>query len=192
MPKNNRMQVVEPGQVYGRLTVIKEHHQDKRWRRHYECRCICGRVKVIQGSLLKSGNTKSCGCMGRETARLRALPHGEAAMRQVMAGYRCKAKKHDIPFLLTSPQFKKIVSQPCFYCGAVDSNVHKSPHGTGDFSYNGIDRIDSQKGYVLSNVISCCKKCNFAKSNLSQGEFIRWIRQAYLYLRNNAMAEQWG
>jgi hypothetical protein len=71
-------------------------------------------------------------------------------------------------------------------------NVHRSPHGTGDFTYNGIDKIDSGKGYTVNNVVSCCKKCNFAKSNMSQGEFIKWIRKVYLHLKKDAMAQQWG
>jgi hypothetical protein len=174
------------------LTVIKEHHKDKRWRRHFECVCVCGNTKIVQGTLLKSGNTKSCGCIGKETARLRALPHGEAAMRQVIAGYKCKAKKQGIAFSLTAPQFKQIVAQPCFYCGDINTNIHHSPHGTGDFAYNGLDKIDPKKGYTFNNVVSCCKKCNFMKSNLSQGEFIRWIKRAYLYLSKTAMANQWG
>lgn len=192
MPSNKQPDAVLVGQTYGRLKVISFHHSDKRWRKHYECECICGKKKIIQGTLLKSGNTKSCGCLGKETARKRALPHGVASMRQVFAGYRSKAKKIDILFNLTMPQFKKIVSSPCFYCGDIDSNIHRSPHGTGDFAYNGLDKIDSGKGYTVNNVVSCCKKCNFAKSNMSQGEFVKWIRKAYNHLNKTAMAHQWG
>lgn len=183
---------VQIGDVYHYLTVVSLSHQDKRWRRHYLCRCKCGKEKIIQGGLLRSGNTKSCGCLAKESARARCLPHGTAAMRQVMAGYRHKAKKSGIEFTLTVPQFSRIVSQPCFYCGRVHANVNKSPHGSGDFAYNGIDKIDPSKGYTLNNTVPACKQCNFAKSNKSQGEFIRWIKEAYEHLGKTAMAEQWG
>lgn len=34
---------------------------------HWLCLCSCGNRKIISGSSLRSGNTKSCGCLARET-----------------------------------------------------------------------------------------------------------------------------
>jgi hypothetical protein len=184
--------VLVPGQKINHFVVIELHHQDKRWRRHWLCKCRCGKQKVVQGSLLTSGNTKSCGCWSKEAARLRSLPHGVAARNQVFAGYRHKAKKSGMPFSITQEQFGRIAAQPCFYCGSLPSNVGRSQNGTGDFVYSGIDKIDPRRGYTVSNTVSCCHICNFAKSNRSQGEFISWIRRTYEHLRKNAMADQWG
>ena len=184
--------LLKGGQQIHYLTVIRLHHQDKRWRRHWLCKCRCGTEKVIQGSLLISGNTKSCGCWAKEAARLRALPHGQASRNQVLAGYRHKAKKAKSGFSLTAEQFGRIATQPCFYCGTRPSNVHRSQNGTGDFVYSGIDKIDPRKGYSVANTVPCCHICNFAKSNNSQGSFMDWIKRAHDHLRKTAMAEQWG
>lgn len=192
MPKHTTPPKIQAGDVFHDLTVVELHHQDTRWRRHYLCRCKCGTEKVIQGGLLTSGNTKSCGCLKREKAREKCLPHGTAAMRQVIAGYKDKAKKAGIEYKLTVPQFRAIAEGQCFYCGKYGTNTKKSPHGSGDYSYNGLDKIEPTKGYVLSNVVSACKRCNFAKSNMSQGEFMQWIRTAYNHLKQSAMAQQWG
>ncbi len=192
MPKNRKPQMVHPGEQYNDLYVLGFSHSDKRWRRHYLCLCVCGKKKTVQGSLLRSGNTKSCGCRSKEAARKRTLPHGVASLRQVVAGYKHKAKNNNVLFSLTILQFKVIASSSCFYCGAIETNTHRSPHGTGDFTYNGLDRIDARKGYTINNVVSCCKQCNFSKSNRSQGDFIQWIRRAYKHLLKNTMAEQWG
>ena len=192
MNKNNGSKAIQAGTVFNKLTVLRMAHKDKRWRRHYLCRCICGKEKTIQGSLMISGNTKSCGCWSRESARLRALPHGFAARNQVLAGYKFKAKKTGKSFVLTGEQFGRIAASICFYCGQPPSNIHKSPHGTGDFVYSGIDKIDPRKAYTVNNTVPCCHRCNFAKSNRSQGEFIAWIRRVYLHLSKNAMADQWG
>jgi hypothetical protein len=36
-----------------------------------------------------------------------------------------------------------------------------------------LDRLDSSKGYEVSNVVSCCRPCNVAKSNVwTVGEFL--------------------
>lgn len=42
----------------------------------YRCRCDCGMVKMVCGSLLCSGRTKSCGCLRREVTGKRARHHG--------------------------------------------------------------------------------------------------------------------
>lgn len=40
------------------------------------------------------------------------------------------------------------------------------------FIYQGIDRLDNQKGYEIENCIPCCYVCNKAKGNRNQKEFI--------------------
>ena len=44
---------------------------------------------------------------------------------------------------------------------------------------NGIDRIDSSKGYVKGNVVTSCKYCNTAKNTMTQQEFKEWIVRVY-------------
>lgn len=189
---NRAAHLVHTADIFGRLTVVEFSHLDKRHRRHYLVKCICGKEKTVQGTLLRSGNTKSCGCIKRESARSKALPFGNAARNQVYSGYRCKAKASNRDFKLTVAEFHMIAKYPCFYCGDSLTNIHRSEHGTGDYAYNGIDRIDSRKGYTISNSVSCCKICNIAKTNHSQGAFIKWIKKAYEHLATTSMAAQWG
>ena len=51
------------GQVFGRLMVVDWEGNGK-WR----CRCECGNEVLVQTDNLKSGNTKSCGCLQRDRA----------------------------------------------------------------------------------------------------------------------------
>jgi hypothetical protein len=44
---------------------------------------------------------------------------------------------------------------------------------------NGIDRVDSSKGYVTDNVVPCCRDCNVAKSDLSKAEFLNLVEKIY-------------
>jgi hypothetical protein len=62
MPKGSP-QAVFPGQTYGRLTVLREAERDKWGRRQFRCRCSCGEVRVVQSGNLRTGNTRSCGCL---------------------------------------------------------------------------------------------------------------------------------
>lgn len=55
---------VIPGAVFHRLTTVKP--LDGPGRRCWECVCVCGAtVRVFENSL-KTGNTKSCGCLNRD------------------------------------------------------------------------------------------------------------------------------
>jgi len=56
------------GRQFGRLTVLgrskkRDKHGFQKW---WDCRCQCGTEKPICGESLRSGNTKSCGCLRRE------------------------------------------------------------------------------------------------------------------------------
>lgn len=60
------------GQRYGRLTVVEQAktHVTPRGRNVYMWRCVCdcGKESIVSTSALRSGDTKSCGCLQRERA----------------------------------------------------------------------------------------------------------------------------
>lgn len=60
---------------YGRLTVI-EFADVKGGNKRYLCLCDCGNKKVIAGTSLRTGATKSCGCLNLEKKRTRDNVHG--------------------------------------------------------------------------------------------------------------------
>jgi hypothetical protein len=55
-----------------------------------------------------------------------------------------------------------MMTSPCFYCGFLSTET-----------VNGIDRMDNQSHYTLSNCVSCCKKCNFMKTALDANTFVK-------------------
>ena len=56
------------GQTFDRLTVVSREPSTKNGPR-WLVRCECGTELVVDGRNLKTGNTKSCGCLVREQAR---------------------------------------------------------------------------------------------------------------------------
>jgi hypothetical protein len=61
------------GQTFGRLTTIAQAGKDKDGRVLWEFSCACGNPEKLKlvGTQVTSGNTKSCGCLHRESASLR-------------------------------------------------------------------------------------------------------------------------
>lgn len=56
------------GHKFGKLTVLSRQFKNKRGQAHWLCKCKCGNEKIIAGHHLRSGHTKSCGCLNK--------PHG--------------------------------------------------------------------------------------------------------------------
>jgi hypothetical protein len=54
--------IMKKGDVYGRLTIVKEVNRDSAMR-YFKCRCECGNFTVTSLGNLRSGTTKSCGCI---------------------------------------------------------------------------------------------------------------------------------
>ena len=50
------------GQKFGKLTVIENVGKIDGRNYHWRCICDCGNERILDGSVLRSGNTKSCGC----------------------------------------------------------------------------------------------------------------------------------
>lgn len=59
------------GKKFGRLTILEFKGKDKWNHKHYSCKCDCilGTEKIISIYSLKSGATKSCGCLHREIVK---------------------------------------------------------------------------------------------------------------------------
>ena len=63
------------GKKFGRLVVQKEGVKNGR-RLVYACLCECGRSVSVLGESLRSGNTKSCGCLNVEIVKGLFTTHG--------------------------------------------------------------------------------------------------------------------
>ena len=171
------------GQKFGRLKVIGRIYRKNKYRHTYWlCKCECGAEKIVDKSCLKSGKTKSCGCLVMENIRKIGrvkLDYGIANMRRIIDNYKRHAKKRGYNFELTKEQFEEITQKDCFYCGAKPNNIRKAYGYNGNYIYNGIDRVDNTKNYTIDNVVPCCKICNIAKNNLTLQEFKDWIKKVY-------------
>src|SRR3990172_9485444 len=140
---------------------------------------LSGKI-IVLGTNLTNGGQVSCGCFSAEQARDRLIkPHGEASFNSHYYRYKRWAKKRSIQFSLSINEFKDIIIKPCYYCGDFPTErISKRKHN-GYFIGHGIDRVNNDIGYTISNSVSCCKHCNIAKSTLSIGDFLTLIKNIY-------------
>lgn len=120
------------GQTFGEWTVLK---QDKSKPRNYICRCSCGTVKSVDGSSLKRGMSKSCGCKkvkdicqrNKENAESHV---GERYGKLTIIGYELKGKNYwyrckcDCGSEITTIG-KRLFSGGVYSCGCVNSRANE-------------------------------------------------------------------
>jgi hypothetical protein len=178
------------GKKFGRLTVIgfayyKPRKNGNSRDAFWQCKCDCGNEKEVMNSNLLSGNVSSCGCVREESLKKlhEANIDDSATFRAVLKTYKWSAKQRGISFKLTEEKFKELTQGNCEYCGTQPSFIKERNGRTAykgkPYVYNGIDRVDNDKGYVSDNCVPCCRICNIAKGEMTVKEFLDWIKKVY-------------
>jgi hypothetical protein len=83
------------------------------------------------------------------------------------------AELKNLEFKISFDEYTNLVKQPCHYCGIIQNR--------GVSQFNGIDRDNSEKGYILENCLSSCKICNYMKKSLDSQVFIDRIEHILTY-----------
>jgi len=162
--------------TFGRLTVL-EAVRNAEGGRAWKCLCSCGTiVPAIETYSLSSGDTRSCGCLQRETLgnlrRKRPYEH----LYNIL---RAKAERDGQGVTLSFEEFLVFVdSQECHYCGRqlVWTKFSTQNGVIAKTTATNLDRKDSQRGYDRLNLAPCCPPCNRGKS--SQFSYEEWCVMA--------------
>ena len=165
------------GLKFGRWTVLRLHSEEERQVtsqkmtiRRWWCRCDCGVEKDVHRQLLILGKSTSCGCFQKENSHiLFAIPG--TARKKVIAQYKRSAKYRGLVWGLTDEQAFLLIESPCYYTGKLPSTKMAAKSGE-IFLYNGIDRVDSSKGYTYENCVPCCWEINRMKNDLDKELFL--------------------
>lgn len=142
------------GKQFHRLTVLHRASQNYKTAAVWVCRCTCGSIVEVVGLALRSGNTKSCGCLRNEKTRQRAVcrntTHGlshlpEHEVWEVMKA-RCSNPSHK-----SYPDYggRGITVCPEWAASFESFYNHVGPRPSDNHS---IDRVDNNKGYEPGNV----------------------------------------
>jgi hypothetical protein len=173
------------GKRFFRLIVLKRADNASDGKTQWECKCDCGNVVAVRGNNLKSGHTGSCGCLYKEVhekTKATALSNLEhTAAKCFLREYKKAANSRGYLWALSDEQALLLALSECHYCGAppaIFKKVYRTegkPNRISNLAMNGIDRKDNSLGYTKNNSMSCCKRCNYAKRDMSYNEFISYL-----------------
>lgn len=136
---------------FGKLTAIQPQDKSKDRQIRWLCRCDCGQETIVRSSSLRSGHTKSCGCLQKEISIQYNTRHGHTKRGKQSKSY--KAWYHIIQ-RCTNPNdnnynnygdrgikvYKKWLKFENFL-----EDMGEAPKGLQ------IDRINNNKGYYKEN-----------------------------------------
>lgn len=92
------------GQTYGRLKAIRmEGNKGGKW----QFSCDCGRTCVVSIAHVRSGHTKSCGCIAMERLKERSTTHGHSLGRKVSPTFSSYRSAYARCFRETSKAYPK-------------------------------------------------------------------------------------
>lgn len=172
------------GTQIDKLTIV-DYNFDKCY---YTFRCECGSTFIGTTSTIKQKTEQflelgTAGCkLCVNKVRRTNLPKVKY-YRAILNDYKRNAYDRNYSFDLTDEECINLFESPCHYCGTLNSNSAKV--GKLIINYNGIDRMNNSLGYTPTNVVSCCKQCNYAKNKYDYNEFIEHIEKIYKHLQRS-------
>lgn len=181
------------GEIIGTCYKLRKFLGGNNWE--VEC-IICGKVQVQSiGNIKRHKIAKCYYCTHPHATQNRPSGKGQlvySVTDRYYNYYKSKiedqnksAKRKYKAFELTLEEFSDLVTKPCYYCGSepTSDNVWnksgKRKTISEEAKFNGIDRIDSNIGYIKDNCVPCCKICNRMKSDLTTTDFWSHINRLY-------------
>ena len=136
------------GMVFGYLTALERCGSNKYGKGLYKCRCRCGKVLIVDSQSLKTGNTRSCGCLHNELLSERMTTHGMSKTRLYRV-WKNIVKRCKNP---NSKNYKDYGGRGITVCDRwLKFESFYDDMGVGYREDLEIDRIDNDKGYYPDN-----------------------------------------
>lgn len=149
--------MLNSGDKFGRLTVVRFDHRsgNKKYRYYYECECECGKHIITREDGLKSGHTKSCGCLHHDIiVQPKNLLHSKTRFYSIWRNMKSRAFNPNNPYasnynergISCCDEWKTFNN---FYIDMYESYAkHVKEYGEKNTT---LDRIDNDKGYSKEN-----------------------------------------
>lgn len=147
------------GQRFGRLIVTgRAKYHSQYGRRWWSCLCDCGKKTIVSSGQLRSGHTKSCGCLQVDMARLNkgTLSHGKSKIPEYRIWASAKARCNNP----SDYAWKNYGSRGITMCNSWSISFQNflTDMGTRPSPKHTLDRINNNGDYEPSNCRWATKK----------------------------------
>lgn len=121
---------------FGNLVAISVSGRDNFGRAKWLCKCDCGNTTVCNAQNLKSGTTKSCGCLKHKASSRRKDLTGKKFGRLTVLGHSHTNKRYAVWNCICSCGKKIQVNAPYLYngkvksCGCLADDIFNNEHNS--------------------------------------------------------------
>lgn len=169
---------------YNLLRVLEFHspgNDKKQSKCKWKCLCDCGKITIVSGNCLKSGKTRSCGCLAKLGAVKRRGPKVGLIPWWFFKHILYGAKIRNIPFNLTQEDLSQKLQHQNFLCALSNEPIQISDSEKNTLTTASLDRINSDKDYTLDNIQWVHKDVNAMKVDYSEDRFIEICNKVCYY-----------
>lgn len=185
------------GQKFDRLSVLSFHSISDN-KVLWNCLCECGNKTIVRSADLIRGHSRQCrDCSNKMPKPGKRIGGQTRFWNYQYFQYKKRSKDRSITFKLSRQEFIDLCTKNCTYCDSepnenytlYNTNVknYVTENSLSDHTYlkdyivkfNGIDRKDNEKGYEISNSVTCCSNCNIMKMDMKFKEFLEHIEKIF-------------
>lgn len=166
------------GTKFGQWTIISDEIKVGNDRKLYQlCQCCCGEIQWKQLSSLRNGTSTKCKKCGNKTF---ITESGEISVnglismfyKHIKAQLSTRKKVNQLEFNITPEYLEELYEKQNHKCALSGLSLELDITKSGLKQNWSLDRIDSNKGYIIGNVQWVDKRINMMKQSFSQDEFI--------------------
>jgi hypothetical protein len=169
------------GKKFGNLEVISRQTSIKTKNASsstWKCKCDCGNLKIIRGSSLRGGKTKSCGCLIYKLKKVGYKEINGVFWKRIQISAKQRKILFDLKIEDVWDLFLK-QNRRCAISGVeikfcaryLTKSVNTILEQTAS-----LDRIDSNGEYTLDNIQWVHKDVNYMKIDMTKEEFLNWCK----------------
>lgn len=197
LTKSKRL-IFPTGKRFGRLTIIKEGGVNKQRLQLWECDCDCGKKVFVDSQGLRSGSTKSCGCLkskdllGRRFGRLVVI-ESSTKRKERNRLWKCKCDCGNTLFVRATCLLRGTKS-----CGCLATEKASQRCGSKSHWYNpnitdeerrtrrDLKNDDGWRNSVFKRDNYICKLCRIRGGRLSAHHLngYQWAKEERLDVKN--------
>ena len=139
------------GRLWAQNCLIPLHVIGKNFHRQKLIlyRCVCGTERILTEASVKSGNTRSCGCLQRKLLSIRASKHGGSSWPE----YRVWCAMKERCYLISDPAYANYGGRGISVCERWKISFANfiNDMGRRPSDFHSLDRIDNDGNYEATN-----------------------------------------
>jgi hypothetical protein len=186
--KPNLRQVTFSEEEFIRTIANSRSHRDAARKLGYKADCGLSSNNKKKNVLYKQFLDKIKPDLSHFCIRSKSCIEGDKSYKdslnfeRLYLNFKKQARRRKIHCDLSLEDYIIIVKQNCYYC-----NVRPTSKDVTTCTYknkvkfNGVDRVDSNVGYLVENCVPCCYDCNIMKHTKSGDYFIKHCERVTKY-----------